>query len=497
MKQLINQYKNNIITIEEIISLLEESNHTTEETKKNGIFYTPKYIADYIVDILKPLSTETIFEPSVGHGIFIFSLIEYIIKNNKLSKEELKKWFLTKVFANDIEQKNISQLKELLVIYFDKLNINISKEELKNITCSDTFNIKKSFDIIYGNPPYIRGKHLEKDVLSKLKKEWLSCEKGNIDIYYAFIEYAHKYSNRSSFIVPNSWLYNSSADNLKKIIKKDLDLIINFKNEKIFDNASLFTSIFYINKKQRNDFISYKEKLNDEFVKFKKEDLKNKWYFNEKEIGNNNIEIYKYHSPIATLRDKIYILNKKSNNLFFNEDIVPFFKISKIKDINGFINNEEFIVFPYKLDKSNKKYKIKEENDLNKDTLIYLNKNKRELLLRDKGNQKNYLKWYSYGRIQGLNSYNKENFLITIPGMISSNYNFFTIPVNILPEEFLFSSGFILEVDKKNELLLLNFLNSSKFRDILKQIGKTWKGKKEEEDYYSLSILQLKEIFKQ
>ena len=79
------EYKNNKITLFKTIENLDTHNYTVEEIKENGIVYTPKYIADYIVSILDIKEEETVLGPSVGHGGFIFSLIEQM--KTKLNKE--------------------------------------------------------------------------------------------------------------------------------------------------------------------------------------------------------------------------------------------------------------------------------------------------------------------------------------------------------------------------------------------------------------------------
>lgn len=156
MNKTIELFKENKIDIFETIKNLDINNYTEEEIKESGIVYTPKYIADYIINNLNIKDEESILEPSVGHGIFIFSLLEL-----KKEKTNLKEWFLNKVYGFDIQEKNIEQLKELLIIYFKHLNIELKKEELKNFKVMDTlFDSKKYFDVIFGNPPYLTSKQI-------------------------------------------------------------------------------------------------------------------------------------------------------------------------------------------------------------------------------------------------------------------------------------------------------------------------------------------------
>jgi len=489
LKQKLLEYRNDKIDIETLIHFFDTNNYTNKEIKENGIVYTPKYISDYIISKIKPRLEETIFEPSVGHGIFIISLLEYIQKTYSLTNEELKNYFIQKVYGQDLQQQNIKELKSILIAYFFKKNIILSDDTFTKLFVGDTlFSQKQSFDIIVGNPPYVRTKNIESTYLKKLRKEYFSCSKGNIDLYYAFIEFAFQHSKRCSFIIPNSWIYNSSAKNLRFKIKDNLLEVIDFKQKKIFDNASTYTSIFFIDKNKHIDKIEYKEDLNSNYINVLKKDLKDeRWVFKNEYIKSLNLNTIDFNTPIATLRDKVYITNDIDTN-----DMISFYKISKIKNETDFFNSEQKIIFPYK--KENNKYIIKSETELDNKTFDYLNKNKKELLKRDKGKQAKYENWFAFGRKQGLNTFSKDNIII-IPGMISQTFKFFSISLSKIKQPFLFSSGFIIEVDDCEKNILLDFLNSKDFSSYLKNNGKIWKGKTEDTSYYSLSIKQLKYIF--
>jgi hypothetical protein len=460
------------MNIFEKIKEMDINNYTEEEIKAGGIVYTPKYIADFIIDSLNISIEDSICEPSVGHGVFIFALLEKF--KERLTKLELKEWFLTKVHGYDIEEKNINDLKYLILTYFKNLNIDIYLEELDNFKVQDTlFSESKKFNVILGNPPYVRLRNLEPLYVNLLKKDFISCRTGNLDIYYAFIEHALKNSDRCSFIVPNSYIYNRFARGLRQLMFEKLSFIIDFKTKKIFEKADTYTSIFLCENK-RSPFYKYKENFEQDF------EFVDKRYFLDK---NYKISIsekqhsfsYKSYGPIATLRDSIY---KNTSNVD-KEDTVAFLKLTDLKSVEDIKNNKERILFPYKFEK---KFIPKEEYELGINTFNYLISQKEELLKRDKGN-KTYPKWYSYGRTQGLYSFKpSKNKFIIIPGMFSEDYKFFSFSFEDINEPFLFSSGFLIETE--NDISLLNFLNSKKFFDDVKKIATSKPGKK---PYYSLS----------
>lgn len=491
---IINNFKEGHINIYQAVFEIDQYRNESKR-KSEGVVYTPKYIADCIINSIDYDIKETLLEPSVGHGIFIFSLIEYVEKKFNLNKKELKEWFESKIYGIDINKENIKDLKLLLFAYFDNKGINISTD---NFIVGDGLftNMLDSYDCIIGNPPYIRTKNLEESYLKKLRENYISMKKGNVDIYYAFMEYAYKNAKKSSYIVPNSYIYNKSAKYLREIISNDIVSVIDFKNTLIFDNASTYTSIFNINKNQKNDKILYKNKLEENFQKIDKEKLdNNQWIFNDSNQGENKLENYcKIKSGIATLKDKVYIIENpievecmgkkyikhtynKKEYLIEKELTVDFYKITKL-------NKEYRIIYPY-----DDKLNIIKEEDLDIGypmTYKFLKECRIDLDTRDKGKVDKYESWYAYGRKQGLLNNNKSYYLL-IPLMISKGFKCKTL---INPQHFLFASGFVLEFEKKDDLSLIkDILESDKFYNFVKQQGKPWAGKKE---YFSFTTTLLK-----
>jgi len=466
---MIEKYIDNEINIEELVLFFDTKNYTKEEIKSGGIVYTPKYICDDIINKLEPASDETIFEPSVGHGIFIFSLLEYM--EDKV--DNLKDYFLNYVYGQDIEEKNIEEFKEIAVAFFEKRKIKLDIDEIKNFKIGDTLLETTSYDIIFGNPPYIKIQNLDNDYASFLRSNFTSCETGNIDIYFAFIEFALNNSKKFSYIVPNSWLVSKSGGVLRDLLKERLSYVIDFKDKKIFKKADTYTCIFLVDEEPSDTFIL---EIDNNIDVLRKSDVDTFSLKNDLKFDVDNA-IIRYHTPIATLRDKIFIKD--------TSDSIDFYKISRVKSEEEFLNIKQKIIFPYTND-----FKIKKS--LNKDTLEYLNENREELAKRDRGN-KDYEEWYAYGRRQGFSSYDFKNDIIIIPGMISENYSFFSVDLSKLKNKFLFSSGFILEVDKKNTKKILDFLNSEDFFMYLEDVAKIWPGKNGR--YYSLSITKIKEVF--
>lgn len=121
------------------------------------------------------------------------------------------------------------------------------------------FGVKNGFDIVIGNPPYgvsIKGDY-RKNVVSAL---------GNVpdyEIYYYFIQIASKLLKSKgalSYIVPNTWLFNTFATNfrIKLFDTWNLKEILDCSKFKIFESATVMNSIFLFEKNNDNNNVVYR-----------------------------------------------------------------------------------------------------------------------------------------------------------------------------------------------------------------------------------------------
>ncbi|MCL1896527.1 MAG: class I SAM-dependent methyltransferase, partial [Clostridiales bacterium] len=115
--------------------------------KLRGAYYTPAGLADAIVVLLPERSYRTVLEPGCGDGVFIDSLI-----NAGLIAEGVS------VTGIEIEGDEARKVKER---YQKNSSVNIYKKDFLKYYESE--GTKKQFDLILGNPPYIRYQYLSKE----------------------------------------------------------------------------------------------------------------------------------------------------------------------------------------------------------------------------------------------------------------------------------------------------------------------------------------------
>ena len=108
------------------------------------------------------------------------------------------------------------------------------------------FNITDGFDVVIGNPPYIRPHHLPSEVKNVLWGQFSTFEK-KADIYVCFMEKGLRLlsdNGRLAYIVSNGWLRLDSFEAIRKYILNNATprIIIDFTDD-VFDTATVKTCI--------------------------------------------------------------------------------------------------------------------------------------------------------------------------------------------------------------------------------------------------------------
>ena len=316
------------------------------------------FTSDFISEIMasKLHKNGALLEPSVGTG----NLLKFI----------------------PLENYDTTDVYEIKNIYLDQITdpkINKYNEDfLKAI-------IERKYDNIIMNPPYIKMQDLSPDYRDYIKTNFNILKTGLIDIYYAFILKSLSLLSDNGIMVtitPNTYLYNKSALNLRKYLFDNqlIKEIIDFKDKKVFDNASVYCCITVFTKEPKSG-VTYNgiDILYSDIIQ-------NYSLFNINSGSENTLKnICKITNGIATLRDNIFI----HDNKLFDE---PCWK----PITNGGTN--KYIIYPYINGKIMDENMFKSENP---ETYSYLEKNKEELNKRDKGN-KVYPAWYAFGRSQSI-----------------------------------------------------------------------------------------------
>ncbi len=314
----------------------------------------------------------------------------------------------------------------------------------------------KGFDIMIGNPPYVRIQNLDKSLKETYAKTYKTATK-NYDIYVLFNERGMQLLNDAGsliYIQPNKFFNADYGIGLRKYLTDNnwLYQIVDFKAEQMFSTATTYTCILHSVKKKQEiiTYISFKgDNKQQSFRNFSNNYLTNNieinkydfsnhsdanWSFGSSifedifkkiELNNPNLSYYteKVFQGLVTGADPIYILEKSKNGYFsrfLNEEIIleepilkPLLKGAEIRRYK--IDFQKlYIIFPYKL--QNGKAILLDSNSIKNDypkTWNYFISCEEKLKSRDNG-KIDKVNWYGYSRNQNISEFNQPKIMTQV-----------------------------------------------------------------------------------
>lgn len=265
--------------------------------KEQGIYYTPRFIVDYIVkNALGPvldkcksigdLQKIKVLDPACGSGSFLIRAFELIKDKYKefgyQDGEAVGIKILTdNIYGVDLDDQavEITRLNLLISALSERMKLpkleNIKNgnslisgtdEELKkyfgpNWRDKKPFNwqdqfpevfAQGGFDVIIGNPPYIRPEKVE----NKERDYYINSGKfdkffGRFDIYILFLEQGAKMINKNgnlSFIIPSSFFNQNYSKILRRWFLSDFEIknIDDLSDVRVFENATVQSALILV-----------------------------------------------------------------------------------------------------------------------------------------------------------------------------------------------------------------------------------------------------------
>jgi hypothetical protein len=303
---LFDLYDFSIIPVE-FISNVYEYFIGAENQAKQGAYYTPLFLVDYILSetIEKHINQQDtydckVLDPACGSGVFLVETLRKLIEQYNLNpaadreqfKEDIKNIAKNNIYGIDEDesavQVSIFSIYLTLLDYMDPPEIegfHFPNLLNTNFFCSDFFNEDApfnalfkadnfTFDFIVGNPPWSRGK----DEKKKTKHEPLyvqyianrkKCEPktdkpieiGNKEIAQAFLLRSSDFSatnTKCALIVTSKVLYNLQSRDFREYF------LHNYFIERVFELAPVRREVFdkpVISKRQNGKAVKLKQAI--------------------------------------------------------------------------------------------------------------------------------------------------------------------------------------------------------------------------------------------
>ena len=280
---------------------LVEFSEKKQHRKEQGIYYTPKFVTNYIVKETvgrflaershNEVLSMKILDPACGSGSFLIRAYDELLNYHaaqrgktvfQLDQFDRMPVLTGNVFGIDLDRQaiEIARLnlllrglakRETLPTLADNIRegnslISGTEEELKGYF-GDAWQVKKpfnwekefadimkggGFDVVIGNPPYVRIQSLPREEADYYRKVYKTAS-GSFDIYVLFIERALtllKPGGRLSFITSGKFLKAAYGEKVQRMISNEctVESIVDLSAQQVFADATTYPMIMIIRK---------------------------------------------------------------------------------------------------------------------------------------------------------------------------------------------------------------------------------------------------------
>jgi len=443
-------FENSLNEIDEIKSEIEgqEIDKAKTKRKRDGVFYTPKYITKYIVDNTigklcfekkielnivdedytndQKIQTKTkkahldkltdyrawllkltICDPACGSGAFLNQALEFLIAEHRYIDELQAKLMGDSMILSDVEKSILEN--NIYGVDLNDESVEIAKLSLwlrtaqkgrklnslnNNIKCGNSliddpevagekaFNWQQEFptvfenggfDVVIGNPPYVRVQNLNYKEIDFYKMSYVAAHK-RIDISLLFFEKGFKILKANGLLAYITTIQFLNADYGRKIrgllLEKRILEFIDYNGLQVFEGATTYPGILILKNcspgifHYRKMFEIGPSKLCENIVNYLKIDPRNLtdevWVLEEnnrsdllKKLEKNFIKLKKIANPctgLTTGADGVFVI-KHDEVEKLNLESQILLPVVRGRNINrGRINNKlDYVIYPYEL----------------------------------------------------------------------------------------------------------------------------------------------------
>jgi len=443
-----------------------------------GQFYTSDQIADFMINLSTKSKDTMVLDSGFGEGVFIKSLIKNGFSNIK---------------GCDIDERNY---KIAIAKFANSADLN----------CIDYLETPRGekFDLIIGNPPYVKWNNIQHKVRDKLISDsfWKKYSNGEWDLLYAFIIWSIEKLEENGeliYIVPYNWFNSTYASSLRKYLidNGQFEIICHFGEFKLFGDCYPNNIIFRYRKTQNKNkpliFVSeFKGKKGNisnllNYIKNEFDKIDHKEYVSENEyfkiFTTDQFETENlWHLATPLERDYIFTVEKSCKNFKVGDylnvgvgivsgfDKAYFLKEWQLDQLSGV---EKKLILPFIKAKNCERYiikngshyifadEIKSEDEFKVYPQIYQRLLKHKDKLKNRYNVK-IETWWHWATIRNKNLFERnldrpKIFVPCVDRSLKARYSY--------TDKQYFGSGDVLIITNKNELredlkYILAWLNS-------------------------------------
>jgi type I restriction-modification system DNA methylase subunit len=299
-----------------------------KKRKSQGIYYTPSFVTKYIVQQTvgkyleengyNPSRPPRILDMACGSGSFLieaFDVMDRFVMDMRHQNSEFSEnsEFLARTRQLEVLENCIYGVdKDKQAVEVARLNLLLralhSREKLpklKNFHLGDSLHPETwemgfpevmkdgGFDIIIGNPPYVRQETLGEEFKAFAKQNFETYA-GTADLYIYFIEQAHKLLKPNGYfgmIVSNKWMRSNYGKALREFLTKNAEIleVIDFGEMPVFGDVLAYPVIIITRRRSTQQHsIQIATIKNLDFISLSDEVKKVGTTYQDFQFSNNN-----------------------------------------------------------------------------------------------------------------------------------------------------------------------------------------------------------------
>ncbi len=193
-----------------------------------------------------------------------------ILQLNKLKEELYVRFEGNALFGSQLSEKQIIE-RDNLTEKINKLSLDL-KDTIDSPIYRNAFEWRfefpevlddegnfLGFDVVVGNPPYIK-EYENRDAFNGLRQK--ECYQGKMDLWYMFGDLGLKLLKSNCtlcYIATNNWVTNAGASNFRDIVINNSRIVslVDFGSFMVFDNAAIQTMIMSFENTNTTDNYSF------------------------------------------------------------------------------------------------------------------------------------------------------------------------------------------------------------------------------------------------
>lgn len=461
--------------------------HSSIVRKKYQIF-TPESTVREMLSLLRrhgDLLGKSFLENSCGDGRFLVEVVMLYV-NDCLDRgrtwSEIVVGLCRDIVGYELDKQKLSRCRKNLDAQITRLGCPYKVQwDLRNEDFLHA-KIKRSFDFIIGNPPYLSYWNIPASEREYIRGRYDTCKKGLWDYCFAFIERSLRLLNEDGqfcYIIPSSIFKTFAAQGIRTLLVDHLVRIEEYGSGQVFDGVLTSAAIILVDKQVNSKSVRYhnlQHGAGKSQLEVSRESLMKNgpWHFSDnrqKKCNRRFGDFFRVSSCVATLCNSAFVLkdwvrNGKYVECPTSDERVEFKVVRKAATPRGCHGEKvQYIIFPYRYDGESKKWMLLAEGHFRRrhpEAYRHLLGYQEKLLKRDADVS---ARWYGYGRAQALDSVSGDKLLLS--QVITGSAHVYRLGDGDLPY-----SGYYVQSKGKMKLSMAEkILSGRAFASYAKRVG--------------------------